>query len=139
TNALDRAATENHSNDWEGLPRPLFGQGLVSKAALDAFQTASTARKAQCFIATASFDSPDDSRVLAFRRFRDQHLSTHALGRLILSWYYRASPPIARVIARHPGFRAATRMLLAPLARLVNTLTSEDQTSKTTRLFRPMP
>ena len=119
TNALERASTENDSSDWEGLARPLFGPGLVSKAALDAFQTASTTRKARCFIATASFDSPDDSRVLVFRRFRDQHLSTHALGRLSMSWYYRASPPIARVIARHTVFRAATRMLLAPLARFV--------------------
>jgi len=68
-----------------------------------------------CFIATAAFGSDLDSHVHVLREFRDRHLSTNVVGRALVRMYYRASPPLAAIIARHESLRAATRFLLRPV------------------------
>ncbi|NJD31737.1 MAG: DUF11 domain-containing protein [Gammaproteobacteria bacterium] len=68
-----------------------------------------------CFIATAAYGSALEPQVVALRQFRDQYLKRTAVGRAFIRFYYRHSPPIAAVIARHEWLRSIVRMLLTPL------------------------
>jgi hypothetical protein len=71
--------------------------------------------KVSCFIATAAFGSSLEPHVVALRQFRDRYLQGSTLGRAFIRFYYRHSPPIAAVIAKHDGLRFLVRMLLTPL------------------------
>ena len=71
-----------------------------------------------CFIATAAFGSPFQSQVMLLKRFRDQCLLPNSPGRLFVRLYYRYSPPIARIIARHDILRRLVRVGLCPLIGL---------------------
>jgi hypothetical protein len=68
-----------------------------------------------CFIATAAFGSSMAADVLVLRDFRDAYLLPNRLGKSFVKFYYRTSPAIARVIARHEMLRAMTRTGLAPI------------------------
>lgn len=72
-----------------------------------------------CFIATAAWGSPLEPHVQALRDFRDRVLAQSAPGRAFIRFYYRQSPPIAAVIARHPSLRFATRVVLTPFVLAV--------------------
>ena len=61
-----------------------------------------------CFIATAVYGA-EAPQVVALRRFRDQRLIPHVLGRAFVAIYYRVSPPIARLLANLPKVAAAVR------------------------------
>jgi hypothetical protein len=68
-----------------------------------------------CFIATAAYGSALDPHVDALRGFRDAYLQQSELGRAFVRFYYRHSPPIAAVIARHEWLRTGTRAMVTPL------------------------
>jgi hypothetical protein len=72
-----------------------------------------------CFIATAAYGSPLEPHVVALRQFRDRYLQQSELGRAFVRFYYRHSPPVARVIAAHDSLRLAVRMLRAPVVLAV--------------------
>lgn len=72
-----------------------------------------------CFIATAAYGSPLEPHVVALRHFRDQYLARTALGRSFIRFYYRHSPPLATVVARHQSLRFLVRVLLTPLVLLI--------------------
>lgn len=87
------------------------------------FETQKSSSK--CFIATAAYGSPMEEHVQILRDFRDQYLLPYSLGRVIVDFYYRNSPPIADYIAQRPSLKQATRWILKPvvaMAWLVNTL-----------------
>jgi hypothetical protein len=68
-----------------------------------------------CFIATAAYGSYLDPHVQILRDFRDQYLLTNPLGKALVAFYYKNSPPLANFIARHESLRAVTRLLLTPV------------------------
>lgn len=67
-----------------------------------------------CFIATAAFGTASAPEVRFLRAFRDRHLLTHDIGRVIVAAYYRLSPPFADFIRSRPTLRAMVRAGLVP-------------------------
>ena len=72
-----------------------------------------------CFVATAAYGSPLASEVGTFRRFRDRHLMTNALGRALVSAYYEVGPQAAEALEEHPWLKSTARAILTPLAALL--------------------
>ncbi|HET6464633.1 MAG TPA: SBBP repeat-containing protein, partial [Nitrospiria bacterium] len=72
-----------------------------------------------CFIATAAYGSYLDPHVQVLRNFRDRVLETNWAGRLFVRIYYRYSPPVAALIAKHEGLRIAARAALTPVVYAV--------------------
>jgi len=71
----------------------------------------------ECFIATAAFGSKLEPAVVLLRQFRDRFLMTNAVGRAFVDFYYRHSPPLAKIIADNEALRTMTRgLLLLPIA-----------------------
>lgn len=68
-----------------------------------------------CFIATAAYGSYLHPKVAVLRHFRDRVLMTSDPGRRLVAFYYRRSPALAGIIARHDALRVFTRLLLTPL------------------------
>ena len=73
-----------------------------------------------CFVATAAYGSPLASEVGTFRRFRDRHLMTNALGRALVSAYYEVGPQAAEALEAHPWLKRTARAILTPLAALLH-------------------
>ena len=69
-----------------------------------------------CFIATAAYGSPFERHLAAFRWFRDHVLLKTSAGAAFVSFYYGHSPSVAEVVAGHPALAAAVRLVLTPVA-----------------------
>ena len=72
-----------------------------------------------CFIATAAYGSYLHPKVRLLREFRDRWLLTNRAGRWAVACYYRISPPLARIIARHGWMRSCCRAMLTPVVLAV--------------------
>ncbi len=68
-----------------------------------------------CFIATAAYGSPLAPELDTLRQFRDKQLLTNPVGSYLVGLYYRYSPPVAALIARHSALRFVTQVLLTPI------------------------
>jgi len=71
----------------------------------------------QCFIATAVYADGYAPEVISLRRFRDETLRVHFVGRIAIRIYYKISPWIARIITNRPALRAAVRPALDAIAK----------------------
>ena len=68
-----------------------------------------------CFIATGAYESLFEPQVKILRQSRDEYPLPSELGTAFIDLYYRYSPPIAHVIAKHKSLRWAVRITLMPL------------------------
>jgi hypothetical protein len=68
-----------------------------------------------CFVATAAYGTPFDSRLDVLRNFRDDFLLTNRPGRAFVDVYYRTSPPLADFIADRDWLRVVVRGALLPV------------------------
>jgi len=67
-----------------------------------------------CFIATAAYGTPMADEIQILREFRDEYLLTTTVGKGLVEFYYRVSPPIAEFIAEHPSLKPIVRVGLLP-------------------------
>ncbi len=68
-----------------------------------------------CFIATAAYGSPLDSRVILLRAFRDEYLVSNRVGRSLIRWYSSVSPPAAEKVRESPFLRGLVGGILWPI------------------------
>jgi len=74
-----------------------------------------------CFIATAVYGTGAAEEIDVLREFRDAALMPNRLGAGFVWLYYRLSPPVAEVIARHEFLRAALRSgFIDPMVAMLN-------------------
>jgi len=82
-----------------------------------------------CFIATAAYGTPMAKEIEILREFRDKYLMTNPVGKGLVEFYYRVSPPIAEFITEHPSLKPIVRAGLLPAvavsAVVVNTTPAE--------------
>ena len=69
--------------------------------------------KGRCWIATAVYGTPLANEVDLLVDFRDNHLLTNYVGKTIVEFYYKVSPPIAELIRRNKALRLLARYLLS--------------------------
>jgi len=82
-----------------------------------------------CFIATAAYGTPMAEEIEILREFRDEYLLTNPVGKTLVEFYYRLSPPIAEFITEHPSLKPVVRTGLVPAVAMstiaVNTSPAE--------------
>jgi len=82
-----------------------------------------------CFIATAAYGTPMAEEIEVLREYRDGYLLTNPVGKALVDFYYRISPPTAEFINEHPNLRPIVRVGLLPAVALstvaVNTTLAE--------------
>ncbi len=77
-----------------------------------------------CFIATAVYESPSALEIDLLRDFRDEVLLETGLGRQLVDFYYRNSPPLAEFIIEHPFLKVWVRKIsLDPLIEILKLTT----------------
>ena len=67
-----------------------------------------------CFIATAAYGTPMAKEIEILREFRDKYLMTNPVGKSLVEFYYRVSPPIAEFITGYPSLKPIVRAGLVP-------------------------
>lgn len=72
----------------------------------------------KCFVATASYGSSIESRVVLLRKFRNQLLLTNSIGKKSVSVYYSLSPAVEDYVRQNRWLKAIVRILLPPFIGL---------------------
>jgi hypothetical protein len=72
-------------------------------------------QKTGCFIATAAYGSPLAFELDVLRAFRDQRMLRSRIGNVLVSTYYRISPPIALIIAKRQPLKKIVRSCIDPI------------------------
>lgn len=68
-----------------------------------------------CFIATSAYGSSSHPKVKILREFRDRYLLNNRPGRRLIAFYYRVSPDLASIVARHRFLRVMAKLALLPV------------------------
>lgn len=87
----------------------IFQRSAKHPEQIGAFLKAVNADRGRCFIATAVYNDSDAWQVEHLRKFRDQKLETHFLGKKFVSFYYSVSPTVASLVIRHPWLQKSIR------------------------------
>jgi hypothetical protein len=65
-----------------------------------------TGGKSGCFVVTATYGTPYAPQIARYRRFRDEFLLPHPLGRAFVRLYYRWGPYVASLVRKHPRLKS---------------------------------
>jgi len=84
-----------------------------------------------CFIATAAYGSSMAEEIENLREFRDEYLLTSLVGKALVEFYYRVSPPIAEFITEHPSLKPIVRAGLLPAVAMSNAAVNITPAEKT--------
>lgn len=95
-----------------------FARSARNPHVVKQFLKASRSTRGPCFLATAVFE-PYDLELRIFRQFRDEHLRNKFLGRRLIWFYYKTSPPLARLIKDRPILKQFLRPFLKKLSSLL--------------------
>ncbi len=87
---------------------------------------------ASCFIATAAYGTPLAKEVRILCRFRDLYLLPNAIGRKMVSAYYKYSPPAADYIRGKNSLRTTVRGMLTPVIWMVKQILPEKENNSKT-------
>lgn len=80
-----------------------------------------TIKKGGCYIATAVYGSYDCPQVWVLRRYRDNEMASHLLGRMFISTYYLVSPVLVKWFGNKKWFiHLCRRPLDAIVCKLLN-------------------
>ena len=88
----------------------------------DISKVADEGESQKCFIATAAYGTPFAEEINILRSYRDKKLKNNFFGMAFINFYYRISPPIAKVISKHEFLRKITRAVLKPVTELIKKL-----------------
>lgn len=69
----------------------------------------------KCFIATAAFGSDMDQHVQMLRKFRNEFMAPHWIGRKLVKAYYAVSPQLASWIEKNESAKVMARWFLWPV------------------------
>lgn len=89
---------------------------LETKSLSSTKSSSSSSSSSSCFIATAAYQTSIHPDLDTFRNFRDTHLLSHPLGRILVRVYYQISPQFAQIIRQHPTLQNWVRHQLSHLA-----------------------
>jgi predicted amidophosphoribosyltransferase len=76
-------------------------------------------QKPKCFIATAAYGNSFVKEVQILRNFRDKKLKNNFLGLLFIKFYYKISPPIAKIIEKNEFIKKIVRVSLKPVTKII--------------------
>ena len=76
-------------------------------------------KKNGCFIATATYDSYNSPEVLFLRKWRDDILLKSTTGRLLIKFYYKISPHIAKIIKKSLFLKNTSRLFLNIFIKII--------------------
>lgn len=72
-----------------------------------------------CYIATAVYGDYNAPQTMVLRKYRDEHLNKHILGRIFIRTYYLLSPPIANYLRDAKKINRIVRHLLDFFVRIL--------------------
>lgn len=72
-----------------------------------------------CFVATAAYGDPDHQDVVFLRKFRDEILTSHVVGRIFIAAYWKIGPFLAIPVMRIPALQVLSRKLIAAIVSLL--------------------
>jgi hypothetical protein len=88
----------------------------------------STGEGGRWLITTAAYGSRMAEEVAVFEHFRDKVLLTNAIGKVLVSSYYKYSPSLADYVAKSPVIRKVVRIGLYPILGLSKWFMEESPT-----------
>jgi len=80
-----------------------------------------------CFVATATMGDVHHPMVVELRRFRDESLKHHRLGRGFIRTYYEHGPKLARIISSRTYLRFMSKYMIVKPAYLASLLLSKTK------------
>lgn len=93
-----------------------FSRSAKNPSIVREFLKTTKSQRGPCFVASAAFaDEPYAPELFWLRRFRDEVLRPHIIGRQLIWFYYKFSPPIARAIANSPEKTRMARWFIAKI------------------------